>query len=109
MGGVEFLVVISFVITAIFGIKYLIFINRRNSLLETYSDESLVHRLMMRDVWQGMSLEQLIDSRGQPADKSIRVLKTKTVETFKYDQVGKNRFGLRVTVENGVVVGWESQ
>ncbi|PKN66998.1 MAG: DUF2845 domain-containing protein, partial [Deltaproteobacteria bacterium HGW-Deltaproteobacteria-10] len=37
------------------------------------------------------------------------VLKTKTKKTWKYHQQGTNRFGLRVTVENGYVVGWDKK
>jgi hypothetical protein len=59
--------------------------------------------------WQGQTQEQLLDSLGRPADTDTKVLKTKTKEIWKYNRVGKNRFGLRVTVENGVVVGWDKK
>ncbi len=72
-----------------------------------YSDAVLVGRIMGGTAWQGMSKDQLIDSWGKPVEIGERVYKTKVVETCKYNQTGSNRFASRVTVENGVVTGWE--
>ncbi|MEJ0096542.1 MAG: hypothetical protein WDN46_24965 [Methylocella sp.] len=80
---------------------------RRRYLFDKYQDESIVDKIMGKMIWQGMSEDQLIDSWGIPVAKDNRVYKTKTAETFKYDQIGKNRFGSRVRVENGIVVGWD--
>lgn len=79
---------------------------RRNFLLNKYKDDSIVDRIMKELIWQGMSEEQLIDSWGKPIAKDHKVYKTKTSGTYKYNQIGKNRFGSRVQLENGVVVGW---
>lgn len=46
---------------------------------------------------------------GKPADLDEVVMKTKTKAEMKYDQKGKNRFGTRVYIENGSVVGWETK
>lgn len=64
---------------------------------------------MKRLIWQGMTEEQLIDSWGKPVAKDHRIYKTKISETFKYNQIGKNRFGSRVRLERGIVVGWEQK
>lgn len=82
---------------------------RRAYLLGKYKSALLVDKLMAQKVWQGMSQEQLIDSLGEPVAKDEKIYKTKTVEVFKYDQNGKNRFRKRVQVENGSVVGWSSR
>lgn len=82
---------------------------RREALLKKYSDAELVERIMRRMFWQGQTQEQLLDSLGRPLDIDERVLKTKTKETWKYNRIGKNRFGLRVILENGVVVGWDQK
>lgn len=82
---------------------------RRAVLLAKYQDEQTVNAIMAGLVWVGMTEEQLLDSFGSPEDKSVKVYKTKTVETFKYDQTGKNRFSKRVTIENGIVVGFEEK
>jgi hypothetical protein len=51
----------------------------------------------------------MIEALGQPVHVDERVLKTKTVHTFKYRPLGKNRFGLRISLENGVVKGWDEK
>jgi len=80
---------------------------RRKRLMEKYGDAQVVDRIMGKMIWQGMSAEQLIDSLGRPVATDRKVYKTKTSETYKYDQAGKNRFRRRVTIENGIVVGWD--
>ncbi len=41
----------------------------------------------------------VLEMLGKPVDKSRRVFKTKTTETWKYDPFAKNRFRLKVTFE----------
>jgi hypothetical protein len=36
-------------------------------------------------------------------------MKTKRREIWKYGRMGGNRYSLRVTLEQGVVVGWEEK
>ena len=38
-----------------------------------------------------------------------KVLKTKTKDIWKYNRTGTNRYGLRITVENDIVVGWDKK
>ncbi len=78
-------------------------------LLEKYGDQQIVDAIMRRMFWQGQSQEQLIDSLGRPADIDQKVLKTKVKEIWKYNHQGGNRFGLRITLENGIVVGWDQR
>lgn len=82
---------------------------RRASLLAKYQDEEIVDWIMGRRIWQGMTHDQLLDSWGRPADMTERVYKTKIAHTLKYNQTGKNRFSDRVTIENGIVVGWDQK
>jgi hypothetical protein len=80
---------------------------RYMQLMRKYNDQQVVEAIMQNRVWQGMSDEQLIDSRGAPEDKDQTVYKTKTKETWKYGRIGRNRFQERIYVENGTVVGWK--
>jgi membrane protein implicated in regulation of membrane protease activity len=64
-------------------------------------------RILAGDIWLGQTEEQLRESLGDPVDLDEKVLKTKTKNVWKYDQVGVNRFKTRVTIENGVVTGWD--
>ena len=82
---------------------------RREALLKKYGDADVVTRIMKKMFWQGQTHEQLRDSLGRPLDTDEKVLKTKTKEIWKYNRVGKNRYGLRITLENGIVVGWDEK
>ena len=81
---------------------------KRNKLMEKYGDKELVDRLMRREIWEGQTAEQLIDSRGNPTQKDSDVLKTKIKETWKYDRIGRGQYRLRVIVENQTVGGWKT-
>lgn len=77
--------------------------------MRKYGDIQVVKKIMSRVIWDGMSAEQLIDALGKPAAKDHKYLKTKTREVWKYYHQGSNRFGLRVTLDEGVVKGWDSK
>lgn len=82
---------------------------RRMRLTLKYKDEQLVEDLLDETFWQGQTAEQLRDSLGEPLDIDQKVLKTKTKEIWKYQETGKNRYALKITLENGVVVGWDQK
>ena len=82
---------------------------RLSYLLEKHSDTQLVSRIMSGAIWENMTSEQLYDSVGQPESVDQKYLKSKSREVWKYDHLGSNRYGLRVTLENGTVVGWDSK
>ena len=69
---------------------------------------------LARAIWdgilfQGMPEECLSEFLGVPEASDQKVMKDKSAATLKYRPIGKNRFGLRVYVENGLVVGWEEK
>jgi uncharacterized protein YecT (DUF1311 family) len=78
----------------------------RQRLVDKYGDV-IADRILAHHIWQGMTEEQLVESRGSPADKDYEIKHTKTKETWKYGQTGRNRFSSRVFLENGLVVGWK--
>jgi len=82
-------------------------VQRRGSLLKKYGDVDDVERIMARFMWVGQSEEQLRDSLGAPSAVDQRVLATKVKETWKYHPTGKSRYGLRVFLDDGIVVGWK--
>jgi membrane protein implicated in regulation of membrane protease activity len=82
---------------------------RRSRLLQKYGDEDTVEKIMRGTIWLSQTAEQLRDSLGDPVDTDEKVMKTKRREVWKYHQISAKRFGLRVTVENGVVVGWDEK
>lgn len=84
-------------------------LGKRVRLMMKYKDDELVESLMGESFWQGQTEDQLRDSLGEPLDIDQRVLKTKVKEVWKYEQTGKNRYSLKITLENGVVVGWDQK
>lgn len=77
--------------------------------MNKYKDEVLVEKLMSRSFWQGQTGEQLTDSLGLPEDINEQVLKTMKKEIWKYDKTGNNRYALKITIENGKVIGWDKK
>lgn len=80
---------------------------RRKALMARYEHQEFVDSIMAGQIMRGMSTEMVLDVWGEPADLDETALKTKTKTEMKYDQKGKNRFGTRVYLEDGLVVGWE--
>jgi hypothetical protein len=82
---------------------------RREKLFLKYGDKEIVEKIINRMFWQRQTPEQLVDSLGRPIDVDTKILKTKSKEIWKYEQTGKGRFALRITVEDGYVVGWDKK
>lgn len=66
-------------------------------------------RIMREEIWEGATREMIQESLGDPVDTDEKVMKGKTRHTLKYDRTGRNKFGLRVTLENDVCVGWDDK
>ncbi len=82
---------------------------RRRHLIERYYDPSIADRIMKGMYWRGQTADQLRDAIGKPADIDQTVLKTKVKEIWKYQPSGKRRYGLKITLDDGVVIGWEDK
>jgi ABC-type anion transport system duplicated permease subunit len=80
---------------------------RHQKLSQRFSSDEVASAIMRREIWQGMTAEMLQESRGKPDGHDQSVFKTKTKETWKYEKIGKNRYKIRVMLENRVVVGWK--
>ncbi len=81
---------------------------RRADLTARFGAE-ICSRILSREIWLGQTAEQIREALGEPVDVDVKVMKTKSREVWKYDQTGVNRFKTRVTVENGVVTGWDQK
>ena len=103
------IVVIVCALLLVGGIRFWLRQRRSDKLLAKYGDSLLVSRIMRRQVCEGMTEEQVVESIGRPIDVDRRVLKTKQSETWKYQRTGKNRYRLRILMENGRVVGWDKK
>jgi hypothetical protein len=100
----------------IVGAAVLVFVARalaKNSryarLMAKYGDDKLVHAIVTQTIWQGMTTDQLRDSWGDPVAVEQKVMKTKVREVYKYKPLGKNRFRDKVTLEDGIITGWDQK
>lgn len=84
-------------------------VERKERVYRKYGHGDVAEKILNRTIWVSETAEQLRDSLGSPADIDEKVLKTKRKEIWKYFQTGANRFGLRITLENGLVVGWDEK
>jgi len=82
---------------------------RKISLMEKYNDAETVKKILEKCFWQGQTSEQLLDSLGRPYDIGRKVMKSKTKEVWKYNRLSTNRYGLRITLEDDIVVGWDKK
>lgn len=69
-----------------------------------YGDDNIVRRIMERKLWQGQTMDQLLDSIGRPPSIDSNLLKTRKREVWKYQPSGKGRYRTRVTLDDDVVV-----
>jgi hypothetical protein len=83
--------------------------NKRKMLMQKYNDVNVVNKIMGKVIWEGETAEQLIYSLGRPKGVDQKYLKSRTREIWKYGQTSRTRFGLRVTLDNGVVAGWDKK
>ena len=117
LGGIENLLIIGGILVALYvAYKFLSWRNRkrniaqkRRKLLSKYGDNEVVEKLMNQTIWQGQTNEQVVESLGIAEDIDQKVLKTKKKEIWKYGSEGGNRYRLRITLENDIVVGWENR
>ena len=86
------------------GVLYLQQSRKYQRLMEKYDqDVELVNQIMSREIWIGQSAEQLRDSIGRPEGIDEKHLKTRKREVWKYHSTGKNRYKLRITLDDDVV------
>jgi hypothetical protein len=79
---------------------------KRAEITDKY-DAQTAERILNGQIWQGMTAEQLRYSVGEPVAVDMIVTKRTSKEVWKYWQQTATRFDLRVTLEKGLVVGWQ--
>lgn len=72
-------------------------------------DSEIVNAIVNGQFWKGQTSEQLLDSLGNPSAIDRQVLKTKTKETWKYNEIRKDQYALRIMLEKDEVVGWDKK
>ncbi len=87
--------------------KYKRWINYLNKKYD--NDSEIVNAIVNGQFWKGQTSEQLLDSIGSPSAIDRQVLKTKTKETWKYNEIRKDQYALRIMLEKDQVVGWDKR
>jgi hypothetical protein len=104
VGAVFPIVVIGLIIAGVVWFKHSQKQKRIEHLLDKYGDEAVVDRIMRRIPWQGETAQQLIDSLGNPLNVDRKLMATRKREVWKYQQTGRGRYALRLTLDNDVVI-----
>jgi hypothetical protein len=81
----------------------------RHSLITQRYEPEIAQRILNHQIWQGMTAEQLMDSAGVAEAIDTTVTKRGRKEVWKYGQETATRFDTRITLEDGVVVGWQKR
>ena len=79
---------------------------RRAAVTDKYDPEA-AQKILGGQIWQGMTAEQLRYAVGEPEAIDKIVSKRTNKEVWKYFQQTATLFDLRVTLEKGLVVGWQ--
>ena len=109
VGFLPIICIIAVVSTVVLIIRQSNKKRRLDYLRNKYQNEELVNRINNKKIWQGQTQEQLLDALGEPITIDNKVMKTKTREIWKYHQLPRNSYRLKITVENGLVIGWEER
>ena len=104
-----FIIIIILIVAAFIYIPYATSKARKERIYEKYGHTEIADRIVNRTIWVGETREQLLDSWGSPLDIDEKVLKTKRKEIWKYFRKSANRYGYKITVEDGIVVGWDEK
>jgi hypothetical protein len=102
-------VVILTVVACAVALKLFLYRRRKRYLTEKYGDPAVVAKLMQRMFWIGQTEGQLIDSLGRPVEIDRKAMKTRTREVWKYNRRTRTQFGLRITLDNGIVITWDQK
>lgn len=78
----------------------------RAEIIGAYGPE-IAEKIFDHNVWVGMSADHLRLSWGPPSDIEQTRTRKLVRETWKYNQVGVNRFEDRIFIENDEVSGWK--
>lgn len=80
---------------------------RRQRLIDTYGPE-VASRILRCIIAQGDTVEIVHEMFGEPEAVTEKVSPTRARYVLKYGQLNARSFRLKVTIEDGVVIGWET-
>jgi hypothetical protein len=81
--------------------------DRFQDLVQRFGEVN-ANRIVGKTLWQGATAEMIHEMLGTPENVSSKVLKTLKRDVWKYNRLDARRYGLQVTLENEVCVGWKT-
>lgn len=85
----------------------------KKKILSEKFGKTNVAKILKGDLWVGMSLEMLIEIKGDPDEIIENVIKQKLISKFYYEKstnrLGNDSFDFEVTITNGLVTGWKDR
>jgi hypothetical protein len=109
VGLLPLIIVIVACVAAFFLYRALKKRRRLKYLEQKYVNKKKVEKIINREIWQGETADQLIDSIGNPDVVDDKYLKTQKKAVWKYGRRGLKSYNLIVNLEKGLVVRWEGK
>ncbi len=85
---------------------------RRDFLIGKFGTE-IAEKILSKSVWEGMTVEMLIESQGEWEEKSESfskgVSKVKYFYDYSENRLGNASYDYEVSTEDGIVVGWKDR
>jgi len=86
--------------------------DRRDFLIGKFGTE-IAEKILSKSVWEGMTVEMLIESQGEWEEKSESfskgVSKVKYFYDYSENRLGNASYDYEVSTEDGIVVGWKDR
>ena len=87
--------------------------NERKETLITKFGAEIAEKILSKSVWEGMTVEMLIESQGEWEEKSESfskgVSKVKYFYDYSENRLGNASYDYEVSAEDGIVVGWKDR
>lgn len=80
----------------------------RQKLVAQFGEDG-ASSILAGKLWIGAPIEAVVELLGEPVDTDEKVTAKVTRRTLKYISQGGEAYGLRVTVEDGKVAGWDDK
>lgn len=75
--------------------------------------KEIADKIINRDVWEGMTLDMLVESHGDWSNKSESFsngkLKVKYFYDYSKNRLGNAAYDFEISTEDGIVVGWKDR
>jgi len=89
------------------------FENERKASLHKRFECAEADKILQGTLWIGMTVEMLLEAKGEPSDilesVSVGKVKKKYLYGMRLNRIGNNSFDFEVTLENNVVTGWKDR